>query len=237
MKQRTFATIMLILVMGVFFVFQKHIFPDNKTVPQIERNNLAKTPPSTVTLKELAAARGIRIGGNYDYELRSETHDKIFEQEYNAMTVGFFREVIYPSGSSDLVFSETDERVSWATTLGMEVFGQTLVWFEDIPAWVKSTPVGQVEAAMFKHIDTLVSRYAGRVKLWNVVNEAIDDEGKTRLNHRWAEAMGDDYISKAMAEHGYVVCLVREAMRRKLSGTRLVTCQSRRQTNLDSIAI
>ena len=152
--------------------------------------------PST-TLKELAAARGIRIGGNYDYELRSITHDRIFEREFNAMTVGFFGDVIYPGGRSDPVFSETDERVSWATTRSMEVLGQTLVWFEDIPAWVKSTPVSQVEAAMFKHIDALVSRSAGQVKLWNVVNEAIDDEGNMRLDHRWAEAMGADYISKA----------------------------------------
>ncbi len=154
---------------------------------------------ATSGLKTLAEKRGIRIGANYDYELASKTHDKIFEREFNAMTVYMgWDGVLYPdSSSSDILFTEPDERVARATTLGMEIFGQTLVWFEDIPEWVKKTPLSQVEAVMFKHIDTVVRHYAGRVKLWNVVNEAIDDEGSIRLNHRWAEAMGADYISKA----------------------------------------
>ncbi len=160
-------------------------------------NEYFEVPFSSTTLKDLAADHGIRIGGNYDYELRSETHDTIFEEEFNAMTVGMFWDGVLYQGSSDILFTEPDEMVSRATTLGMEVFGQSLVWFEDIPAWVKSTPLSQVEAVMFKHIDTVVGRYAGRVKLWNVVNEAVDDEGNIRLNHRWAEAMGADYISKA----------------------------------------
>lgn len=151
----------------------------------------------SATLKDLAAARGIRIGSNYDYEFRGKTHDKVFEREFDAMTVGFFREVVYPDGGRELVFSETDEAVSSATARGMEVFGQTLVWFEDVPAWVQTTPLSRVEAAMFRHIDALVGRYAGRIRLWNVVNEAVDDEGRLRLDHRWAEAMGPDYIGKA----------------------------------------
>lgn len=152
---------------------------------------------ATKALKELAAARDLRIGGNYDYEFRGTTHDNLFEREFNAITVGFFEGVIYPGGNTNLELSEPDRLVARATTLGMEIFGQTLVWFEDIPAWVNATPLDQVEAAMSKHIDALVSRYKGRVKIWNVVNEAIDAEGNIRLNHRWAEAMGADYIRKA----------------------------------------
>lgn len=174
------------------------------TSQEKELSTRTRTPQETIKgaasiggLKTLAKQRGIRIGGNYDYELRGKTHDKIFEQEYNAMTVGFFGEVLYPSGSSVIVFSETDGPVSRATTLGMDVFGQTLVWFEDIPAWVKSTPNGRVEAVMNKHIDTVVGRYKGRIKFWNVVNEAVDHDGTLRQNHKWAKAMGNDYIRKA----------------------------------------
>lgn len=162
--------------------------------PPSRRRGHAKT---AAPLKELAAARGIRIGSNYDYEFRGKTHDRILAREFNAMTVGFFGEVIYPGGRRDLVLAETDEAVSLAAAQGMEVLGQTLVWFEDIPAWVKSTPVGRVEAAMFRHIDSVVGRYAGKVGFWNVVNEAVDDEGRIRLDHKWAEAMGSDYIGKA----------------------------------------
>lgn len=200
------------LGIGASFVFQKPIFPDSKPVLPAEKNELAKAPTTTqppvtpiiyhggYALKALAEKRGIRIGSNYDYDHsrpRKEAHDSLFKQEFNAATVGFFRDVVYLGGSSTLVFREPDEIVSWAKNLGMEVFGQSLIWFDEVPTWVQSTPLNQMEAAMYKHIDALVSRYAGKVGLWNVVNEAVDDEGAIRLNHRWAEAMGADYISKA----------------------------------------
>lgn len=150
------------------------------------------------TLKDLAADHGIRIGSNYDYELRSETHDTIFGEEFNAITVymGYEGGVEHTSRDS-YDFTTTDEMVDFGTTRGMEVFGQSLVWFEDTPDWVKSTPLSEIEAVMNEHIDAVVDRYKGRVNLWNVVNEAIDDEGNIRLNNRWAQAMGADYISKA----------------------------------------
>lgn len=59
---------------------------------------------------------------------------------------------------------------------------------------------------MNERIDALVGRYAGKIKVWDVVNEAVNDggfdlddgpAGALRRNHKWAEAMGDDYISKA----------------------------------------
>lgn len=163
----------------------------------INKNAESASTTTTRTLKALAVDRGIHLGGYYDYEVRGTTHDTLFEQEYNAMTVGLFWEGVLYQGSSEILFAEPDERVARATTLGMEVFGQTLVWFEDIPAWVQSTPLDQVEAVMLNHIDKVVGRYAGRITRWNVVNEAVGDDGTLRLNHRWAEAMGTDYIRKA----------------------------------------
>lgn len=155
------------------------------------------SPSPENTLKTLVARHGIRIGSFYDYAFNDATHDKIFAEEFNAMTVGmFWGGVLYPDGP-ELVFSETDKVMSLAKALGMEIFSQTLVWFDDIPEWLKATPLNQVETVMNKHIDTVVGRYRGEVDFWNVVNEAIDENGNIRLNHRWAEAMGADYISKA----------------------------------------
>jgi GH35 family endo-1,4-beta-xylanase len=162
-------------------------------------NDHFSSPSVTTTLKELAADHGIRIGSYYDYGLDDATHDGIFAQEFNAMTVGFFAGVLYPDGTAEPVFAEIDAAISLAVSLDMEILAQSLVWFEfeEIPAWIQSTPLGGVEAAMFQHIDTVVNRYADRINLWNVVNEAIDDEGHIRLNHKWAQAMGSDYIAKA----------------------------------------
>jgi endo-1,4-beta-xylanase len=52
---------------------------------------------------------------------------------------------------------------------------------------------------MREHIHTVVGRYKGKVKCWDVVNEAIADEGGTNIlrNSLWLEIIGPDFIAKA----------------------------------------
>lgn len=159
----------------------------------LESNAAAKT------LKVLAAARGLRIGANYDYALRSAAHDRAFEREYNVMVIGtFFGDGSYKS-RSETDFSEMDTKVDWGLARNMELHGHTLVWFadEELPDWVKRTPKADVEAIMNEHIDSVMGRHAGKIRLWDVVNEAVEDDGTLRQGHTWAKAMGNDYIRKA----------------------------------------
>jgi len=191
------ATIVLVAVGSImFFILHKPTFPQQSTV------TLTPTPTPTPSLKTLAKQRGIRIGGNYDSELRSETHDKIFEQEYNAMTAGIFWGDGSRPSRTEYDFSEMDTKVNWGLERGMNVLGQTLVWFSpsELPDWLKAAPKSEVETIMNEYIDTVVGRYKGKIKLWNVVNEAVNDGDTGTLrqdDNKWAEAMGDDYIRKA----------------------------------------
>jgi endo-1,4-beta-xylanase len=52
---------------------------------------------------------------------------------------------------------------------------------------------------MRDHIHTVVGRYKGKVKTWDVVNEAIADGPGTNVlrNSLWLEIIGPDYIAKA----------------------------------------
>ncbi len=148
-------------------------------------------------LKTLAEQRGIRLGAFYQYDLRSPKYDRVFETEMNAMTVGsFWTDGSRPS-RGEFNFSELDDKVSWGRSRGMELYGQTLVWFEDVPDWLNSTPLADVEVVMDEHIDAVVGRYKGQIPAWNVVNEAVQYDGSLRKDHKWAEAMGDDYVRKA----------------------------------------
>ena len=61
-------------------------------------------------------------------------------------------------------------------------------------------------ARIKEHIDAVVGRYKGRINGWDVVNEAIDDDGKLRSGpvgppgqrgEPWHAAIGDDYIEQA----------------------------------------
>jgi endo-1,4-beta-xylanase len=51
---------------------------------------------------------------------------------------------------------------------------------------------------MRDHIHTVVGRYKGKIKVWDVVNEALADGGTNTLrNSLWTEIIGPDFIAKA----------------------------------------
>ena len=52
---------------------------------------------------------------------------------------------------------------------------------------------------MREHIHTVVGRYKGKIKAWDVVNEAIADGGGTNIlrSSLWSEIIGPDFIAKA----------------------------------------
>jgi endo-1,4-beta-xylanase len=51
---------------------------------------------------------------------------------------------------------------------------------------------------MREHIHTVVGRYKGKIKCWDVVNEAIADDGTNILrNSLWVQIIGPEFIDKA----------------------------------------
>lgn len=148
-------------------------------------------------LKTLAAARGIRFGALFQYDIRDDRYERVFETEMKVMTVGaFWRDDIRRTRAA-FDFAPLDAEVTWGGERDMDLYAQTLVWFDDIPDWLRATPTADVEGIMNEHIDVVVGRYAGRIKAWNVVNEAVNGDGTLRLDHKWAAAMGSDYIRRA----------------------------------------
>lgn len=101
-------------------------------------------------------------------------------------------------------FRESDRLVDFAARNRLEVVGHTLVWHEQTPAWVFKDEKGAalsreaLLARLSEHIATVVGRYKGRVRGWDVVNEALNDDGTLR-DSPWRRIIGDDYIEKAFA--------------------------------------
>lgn len=95
-------------------------------------------------------------------------------------------------------FAEADALVEFAESHGMEVRGHVLVWDLQLPYWLnegKFSP-GEMREILENHITTVVRRYVGRIAIWDVVNEAIGDDGTLRET-RWYKAIGRDYLSIA----------------------------------------
>jgi endo-1,4-beta-xylanase len=99
-------------------------------------------------------------------------------------------------------FEAPDRYVEFGTSNGMFVVGHTLVWHSQTPRWVfqdsSGAPVSRdtLLARMREHIHTVVGRYKGRIDGWDVVNEALNEDGTLRRSP-WLTIIGEDYITKA----------------------------------------
>lgn len=99
-------------------------------------------------------------------------------------------------------FSLADKYVNFGVKNDMFVIGHTLVWHSQTPRWVfqgEGTNTMTRELLLQRmrdHIATVVGRYKGKVKGWDVVNEALNESGTLR-NSPWRRIIGDDFIQKA----------------------------------------
>ena len=110
-------------------------------------------------------------------------------------------EVVHPQpGKYD--FTLADRYVTFGAQHRMWTVGHNLVWHSQVPAWVFRDEKGNLLtrdallARMHDHIATVVGRYKGRIQSWDVVNEALNEDGTLRQD-LWEKIIGDDYIAKA----------------------------------------
>ena len=99
-------------------------------------------------------------------------------------------------------FELPDRYVAFGEKHKMHIIGHTLVWHNQTPAWVFQDDRGKAADRetllnrMRDHIHTVVGRYQGRIHGWDVVNEAILDDGSFRKS-KWFNVIGEDYVAKA----------------------------------------
>src|SRR5205814_10551516 len=75
-------------------------------------------------------------------------------------------------------FGPVDTIVAFAQQHALLLKGAPLVWHLILPSWVNETMTpAELQTAVDQRIDTLVGTYAGKVAVWDVVNEAAIDGG------------------------------------------------------------
>jgi endo-1,4-beta-xylanase len=99
-------------------------------------------------------------------------------------------------------FTAADRYVEFGERNHMFIIGHNLVWHNQTPRWVfqdeKGAPPGRgaLLERMRDHIHTVVGRYKGRIGGWDVVNEALNEDGALRQS-QWMKIIGEDYLAKA----------------------------------------
>jgi endo-1,4-beta-xylanase len=161
--------------------------------------------PEADTLKD-AFSESFYIGtalNTRQYTGQDERAKPIVEQHFNSITAENDMKWMYIHPAPDTFnFEMADQFVEFGEQNDMFIIGHTLVWHSQTPRWVfeheDGTPLTREEllARMEDHITTIVTRYKGRVHGWDVVNEAVNDDGSWRESP-WYRIIGEDFVAKA----------------------------------------
>jgi endo-1,4-beta-xylanase len=132
-------------------------------------------------------------------------YSSVLTKHYNSVTAE--NEMKFDSlepSEGNFTYQTADQMVNFATSNGMQVRGHALVWHRQTPSWVFSGSSAQVLSRMQNHINNVMTHFQGKVKIWDVVNEAIMDDGSYRTNDepdgqqsQWYGTLGESYIAEA----------------------------------------
>ena len=169
------------------------------------KSQTAKTSASATTLKDAFANKfyiGTALNLNQIWERTDKAND-VVETHFNSIVAEncMKSENLQPQeGVFD--FKDADKFVEYGEKHGMHIVGHTLIWHSQAPAWFFKDANGNdvsrevLIERMRKHIHTVVGRYKGRIHGWDVVNEAILDNGEFRKS-KFYQIVGEDFIELA----------------------------------------
>ncbi len=155
-------------------------------------------------LRDLAAARNIKFGFAalpfFYHRPDGGIYAAIAAEEFN---------LVSPESSMKMAtvnpfpgryeFADVDNLVAYAKQNDIEVHGHPIVWHRQVPDWILNAEPTSLQGHMREYIVRLMNRYKDDVKLWDVVNEPIGDNGGYRESV-WYKGMGERYLDIAFQQ-------------------------------------
>jgi len=93
-------------------------------------------------------------------------------------------------------FKISDQYVGFGQEHDMFTVGHTLLWHSQIADFMQEVKDSAVMADhIANHVNTIVSRYKGKIDSWDVLNEALNEDGTLR-NSIFLQVIGDSYIEQ-----------------------------------------
>ncbi|MFO7869462.1 MAG: endo-1,4-beta-xylanase [Bacteroidales bacterium] len=130
-------------------------------------------------------------GGDYDGGLLIRKH-------FNSITPENILkwEKVHPQ-RSQYDFSMGDKFVEMGEKDSMFMVGHTLVWHSQLAPWVQNiSDSAELSSVMKEHIAHVMGTYKQRIQAWDVVNEALNEDGTLRESVFY-KVIGPEYINQA----------------------------------------
>ena len=158
--------------------------PEDPTFLKVKANKLANPFFVGMAVK----ANQLTTGSAYEVILKNEFSSITAEYEMKMNPIS--------TGSGLYNWAAADKILAFGNANGINVHGHALVWHQAVPDWLKNYKGTDAEfaAEVKKYITDVVTHYAGKVKSWDVVNEAADDNGNQMRNTIFLQKMGPNYI-------------------------------------------
>jgi endo-1,4-beta-xylanase len=153
-------------------------------------------------LADAAARAGILYGASIARDIDEDAaYRQLYRDETRQITTDYALkfDALRPD-DGNIRFAHADRLQAFAEDNGLAFRGHTLIWNENAPAWLKSRSLDDIARVFDQHIEAVASRYAGKVTIWDVVNEPFwPDHGKPGgyRDGPWLQALGKGYVAAA----------------------------------------
>ena len=180
---------------------------------QLHRGDEIKIQFKDIEIEKIAPERGketlkdvfadaFMMGCAIDREIYYEKDEKavaLMLEQFNAVSVerDMKPEMIHPTPDK-WTFENADRYVRFATEHHLAPLGHTLLWHNQTPDWFWFREDGKAKSRkwiienMEKYVETVTSRYAGKIYAWDVINELVEEDGSYRTSKGWGKALDGD---------------------------------------------
>lgn len=165
--------------------------------------------PTGQRLKTLAAAANVLIGyasmNNFDTASDSAVYQQTARDEFNILTPenALKWDATEPQQNT-FTFGAGDTHINFAIANNMVAHGHVLVWHQQLPGWItgRSWTSAELTSVMNNHIDKVMAHYVGKISVWDVVNEAFNDDGTLRSSI-WQTTIGQSVPGSGYIEQAF----------------------------------
>lgn len=158
-------------------------------------NSSASPSLKEVFKKDFVIGAAVNTG---QIEEKDPAAGALIQAQFNGLTPENIMkcEIIHPEWDR-YNFTLADKLVAYGNKINTPVFGHTLIWHSQLSPFARRIQSTDSFRTFFtNHITTIAARYDGKVKGWDVVNEALNEDGTLRKSI-FLDKLGEDFIVEA----------------------------------------